>query len=413
MDNLLDRFLRYVKIETTAVEQTDSYPSSPGQFDLGRLLVDELRALSLDDVSIDEHGIVLATVPATVDDAPTTAWLAHMDTSPEFTANGVKPIVHRDYDGKDIVLAGDPSRVISLSDTPELADLQGKTLITTDGTTLLGADDKSGIAVVMTAAAKLMADRSIKHGPIRIVFTCDEEVGRGTDKLDLGKINATCAYTIDSEGAGHVENETFSADLAVITITGKNIHPGLAQDRMVNAIRLASEFVSKMPWQTLSPESTAGRDGFMHPYVMEGGVERVSIRIILRSFVTAELQQQGAMLRQIADTIVEAHPKASIEVDIKKQYRNMKEFLSQELRAVALATQAIRNVGMEPISESIRGGTDGSRLSEMGLPTPNLSAGMHNYHSPLEFACLEEMESAVHVLIELAKLWGLEKKKTA
>ncbi len=409
VDNLLDRFCRYVKIETTAVEETDAYPSSASQLELGKILTQELNDLKLDDVSMDEHGIVMATIPPTVDGAPTVAWLAHMDTSPEYTGKDVKPVIHKNYDGQDIVLSGDSSKVIRVDETEGLVQLKGKTLITTDGTTLLGADDKSGIAVIMTAATHLLSHPDIRHGPIRIVFTCDEEVGRGTDKLDLKKIDAVCAYTLDSEAEAHMESETFSADLAVVTVTGKNIHPGFAKGKMINAIRLAGDFISRMPSDGMSPETTSGREPFMHPYTLEGGVDKISFRIILRSFVTADLKDQADMLRKIADDIVAAHPGSGIDVEIKKQYRNMIEYLNKEPRAAQLAEQAIRAVGLEPKMESIRGGTDGSRLSEMGLPTPNLSVGMHNFHSPLEFACLEQMESAVKILIELAQLWGKEK----
>ncbi len=408
MDQLLDRFCRYVKVETSAMEGSETYPSSLKQLDLGKILAEELRALKLSDVSMDEHGIVMAGIPGTVTNAPTIAWLAHMDTSPEAPGANVKPVVHKNYDGKDIVLSGDTSKVIRVAETDGLAELKGKTIITTDGTTLLGADDKAGLAVIMTAAAHLMANRNLKHGPIRIVFTCDEEIGHGTDKLDLKKINATCAYTLDGEAEGAIENETFSADLATVTITGNNIHPGLATGKMINAIRLAGLFLSRMPWKRLTPETTADRDGFMHPYGMEGSVQQVTIRIILRSFVTSELADEAAMLRAVADTILAECPKAEIDIKITKQYRNMVEALKKEPRAVKLAAEAVRRVGLDPQFQSIRGGTDGSRLSEMGLPTPNLSTGMHNFHSPLEFACLEQMEAAVKVLVELAQLWGKE-----
>ena len=409
MDTLLDRFTRYVKVETTAVEETKDYPSSPGQLELGRMLVDELKALKLSDVSQDENGIVWATVPGNVPGAPTIAWLAHMDTSPEFTAKNVKPIVHKNYNGKDITLPGDPTRIIRVDETDGMADLVGKTLITSDGTTLLGADDKSGLAVIMTAAAQLMAHPELKHGPIRVVLTCDEEVGRGTDKLDLAKIGAAVGYTLDGDGEAGLENETWSANVAVVTITGKNIHPGYAKGRMINAIRLAAQFVERIPWHWLSPETTEGRDGFLHPYVIEGGVPETKIRVLLRSFVTAELDTQAKVLHAIADTIRAEHPGARIVIEIKEQYRNMIEYLAKDPRAVKLAEQAIRAAGLTPKFKSIRGGTDGSKLSEKGLPTPNLSVGMHNFHSPLEFAVLEQMESAVKILVELAQLWGKEK----
>lgn len=409
VDTLLDRFCRYVRVETTSVEDVEQYPSSPGQLALGQIIAEELRALKAADVAIDANGIVTGTIPATVAGAPTIAWLAHLDTSPESPGKDVKPVVHKDYNGQDITLPGEASKVIRVADSPGLTDLRGMTLITSDGTTLLGADDKAGLAVIMTAAAELLAHPEIKHGPIRVVFTCDEEVGRGVDKVDIHKIGATCAYTLDGESAGSIENETFSADLATVTITGYNIHPGLATGKMVNAIRVAGAFLSRLPWQRLAPETTAGRDGFLHPYTIEGGVAQVKVRILLRSFATAELAQQADILRTVAASVLAEHPRARIDVDVKTQYRNMAEALAKEPRAVRLAVEAVTRVGLKPRLESIRGGTDGSRLSEMGLPTPNLFAGMHNFHSHLEYACLEEMELSVRALIELAQLWGREK----
>ena len=409
MDTLLDRFCRYVKVETTSVEDTDKYPSSPGQLALGQMLAEELNALKLQEVNVSEHGIVMGTIPGNVPGAPTIAWLSHMDTSPEASGKNVQPNIIRNYDGNDITLSGDPSKVIRVGETKGLAELKGKTLITTDGTTLLGADDKAGIAVIMTAVAHLMANPQLKHAPIRVVFTCDEEVGRGVDKVDLKKVDAVCAYTLDGEAEGELENETFSADQAIVTITGVNIHPGLATGKMVNAIRLAGQFLTRMPWHRLAPETTAKRDGFLHPYTIEGGVPEVKIRVLLRSFVTADLADEAEILRKIADTLMAEHPKAKINIEIKKQYRNMIGALEKEPRAVQLAAEAFRRIGFEPKFASIRGGTDGSRLSEMGLPTPNLSTGMHNFHSPLEFACLEQMETAVKSLVELAQLWGREK----
>jgi tripeptide aminopeptidase len=407
-DSLLDRFLRYVKVETTAVDETESYPSSKGQLELGKLLVKELLALGLKDAKQNKHGIVHATIPGNVKGAPTIAWLAHMDTSPEASGKNVKPVVHEKYNGKDIVLPGDKSKVIRVAETDGLAELKGKTVITSDGTTLLGADDKSGVAVIMTAAAEIVANPSLKRGPIRVVFTCDEEVGRGTAKIDLKEVGASVAYTLDGGGAGAIENETFSADLATVTITGYNIHPGLATGKMVNSIRLAGQFLSRMPWHRLAPETTAHRNGFLHPYVLEGGVAETKIKILLRSFVTKELAAQAAILRNIAATLQAEHPKAKIDVGVQTQYRNMAEYLVREPRAVKLAVEAVKKVGLTPLFEPVRGGTDGSRLSEMGLPTPNIFCGMHNFHSPLEYACLEEMEYAVRVLVELAQLWGRE-----
>ncbi len=409
METLLDRFCRYVKVETTAVEEPVKYPSSEGQFTLGKMLAEEMKSIGLEDVKISEFGIVTGTIPGNVAGAPTIAWLAHMDTSPEASGKNVNPIIHKNYNGQDIVLPGNPDKVIKVAETEGLAELKGKTVITSDGKTLLGADDKAGVAVIMTTAAHLMANPNLKHGPIRVVFTTDEEVGRGTDKVDIKTINATCAYTLDGEAAGGIENETFSADMATVTITGVNIHPGLATGKMVNAIRLAGQFLSRLPWHRLAPETTAKRDGFMHPYAIEGGVPEVRIRILLRSFVTAELAEQAKMLQTVADSVMAEHPKAKIAIEVKKQYRNMIEHLEKEPRAVKLAAEAYRRIGVEPEFQFIRGGTDGSRLSEMGLPTPNLSTGMHNFHSELEFACLEQMETSVKALTELAQLWGQEK----
>jgi tripeptide aminopeptidase len=408
MSTLLDRFCRYVKVETTAVEETDKYPSSDGQLELGKLLGEEMKALGLQDVGHHEGGIVMGTLPGNVDGAPTIAWLSHQDTSPEASGKNVKPNIIKDYDGKDIVLSGDTSKVIKVDEFPQLKELKGKTIITSDGTTLLGADDKAGIAVIMTAIAHMKDNPDIKHGPIRVTFTCDEEVGRGCDKVDIKKIDAAAAYTLDGEGEGGLENETFSADLATVTVTGFNIHPGFGYGKMVNAIRYAGEFLARMP-KELSPEMTKERQPFVHPYVLEGAVDKATIKILLRSFETPDLEGQAKLLKDIAASVMKDFPKVKVEVEVKKQYRNMIEHLQKEPRCVELAEQAIKNAGMKPKYESIRGGTDGSRLSEMGLPTPNLSTGMHNFHSPLEFACLDQMESAVKVLIELAQLWGKEK----
>jgi tripeptide aminopeptidase len=408
MDSLLDRFLRYVGVDTTADDASGSCPSSPGQLELGRMLVAELRALGVADASQDEHGTVMGTVPGTVAGAPTIAWAAHMDTSPEAAGGPVKPIVHRDYDGRDIALPGEPGRVIRVAESAGLAELRGRTVVTSDGTTLLGGDDKAGVAVIMTAVERLLADPGIARGPVRVLFTCDEEVGRGTDNLDVGKIGAVAAYTLDGEACWLIEKETFSADLATVTIRGRNIHPGIATGRMVNAVRLAGQFLTRMPWHRLAPETTAGREGFMHPYTVEGGVPEVRIKVLLRSFEARELRDQEELLRSIARGLAAEHPRAEIDVTVEEQYRNMAEALASAPRAVDLAAEAVRRAGGEPVFKAVRGGTDGSRMSAMGLPTPNLFAGMHNYHSPLEYVCLEEMDAAVRVLVELARLWGRE-----
>jgi tripeptide aminopeptidase len=407
MTTLLDRFCRYVRIDTTAVENAGTYPSSPGQVELGRMLAEELRAMRAADAAQDEHGIVLATIPATIArDVPTLAWIAHVDTSPETTGRHVQPIVHENYDGRDIVLPGDTSKIIRVNDNPELLHLKGKTLITSDGTTLLGADDKAGVAVIMEAAAQLLARPELPHGPIRICFTCDEEIGHGVDHLDLQKLGAVAGYTLDGGGTGEIDGETFSADLAVVTIRGVNIHPAIAKGRMVNAVRLAGLFLDRLPRLAQSPETTAEREGFLHPYRIDGGVAEVTLRILLRDFETPRLADRAELLRAITRTITAEYPQASIDVKITPQYRNMAEGLSKEPRALAYAQEAMRRAGLEPKLTIVRGGTDGSRLTEVGLPTPNLSTGEHNLHSPLEWTCVEEMATAVRVLVELAQVWA-------
>jgi tripeptide aminopeptidase len=407
MSSLLDRFCRYVRIDTQAVEGAKTYPSSPGQLELGRLLVGELRNMGLSDAAQDEHGNVLATISATINrPAPVIAWIAHVDTSPETTGHNVRPQVHHNYDGKDLILPGDPTKVLRPTEDTDLARLKGKTIITTDGTTLLGADDKAGLAVIMEAAAGLSAHREIAHGPIRICFTCDEEIGHGVDHVDLKKLGAVVGYTLDGGGQGEIDGETFSADLAVVTIRGVNIHPSIARGKMVNAVRLAGAFLEKLPWQALSPETTADRQGFLHPYRIEGGVAEVTLRILLRDFDTARLADKAELLCSAAQLLEAEHPLAKVDVHVTPQYRNMAEGLAKEPRALAYAEDAMRRAGLEPKRTIIRGGTDGSRLTEMGLPTPNLSTGEHIPHSPLEWTCLEEMETAVRVLGELAQVWA-------
>ncbi len=406
MSSLLERFCRYVRVDTTAVEETEQAPSSPGQLELGRMLAEELTNLGLSEVSVDEFGIVMGTVPGNEPGAPTIAWLAHLDTSPEASGSGVQPTVHHDYDGTDIVLKGS---VIRVDEVEELASLAGKTLITSDGTTLLGADDKAGVAAIVTAAELLIGDPSLKHGPIRVVFTVDEEIARGTDHVDVSRIDATCAYTVDAAGQGEIEDETFSADLCTVVVRGRNVHPGLAKDKMVNAVRAAADFVAKLP-RDMAPETTSGKEAFLHVCSIVGDVSEVKMRILLRSFVTSDLKIQARLLRGAAEAVMADHTGARIEIEISEQYRNMADGLRREPRATELAAQAFRNIGIEPTFSALRGGTDGARLTEMGLPTPNLSAGMHNYHSPREFACLEEMQTTVRMLVELATLWGAERQ---
>ncbi len=404
---LLERFLRYVKIDTTAREEADSYPSSAGQLELGTLLVEELLAMGIDDARQDEHGIVTATVSGNVPhDVPTIALCSHLDTSPECPGKDVRPQVVENYPGGDLVLSADPSRVIRTADNPELNALIGRTIITTDGTTLLGADDKSGVAVIMETAAWLMEHPDTVHGPIRLCFTCDEEIGRGVDRLDPRQLDAVACYTLDGQGADTIDVETFSADLAVVTVRGVNIHPSIAKGRMTNAVRVAANLLERLPRKGMSPETTDGREGFLHPYEIGGGVAEVSLRILLRDFDTAGLQHQADLLRRAADQTMAEFPEATIEVAIKTQYRNMAEGLAREPRAVSYAQRALERLGRSAELTIVRGGTDGSRLTEKGLPTPNLATGQHCPHSLLEWACLEQMVQAAQGLISLAEVWA-------
>ncbi len=406
---LLQRFLRYVQIDTTARPDSPDYPSSKGQLELGRVLVAELHDMGIDDAWRNEHGIVLATIPATVArPAPTIAWCAHLDTSPETTGAGVKPQVVEHYSGGDLTLPGDASQVIRVADNPELKPMVGRTLITTDGTTLLGADDKAGVAIIMETAAWLIEHPELPHGPLRLCFTCDEEIGRGVDHLDPREIAAVVCYTLDGHGSGEIDVETFSADQAIVTISGVNIHPSIAKGRMTNAVRAAADFIARLPRDTLSPETTEGREGFLHPYDLSGGVARMQLKILLRDFNAANLDVLAERLQQAAEAVMQAFPAAKVEVAIERQYRNMAECLAREPRAVAHAQKALQRLGHSAQETIVRGGTDGSRLTELGLPTPNLSCGGHNPHSPLEWACLNEMVASVEWLVALAEVWATE-----
>jgi tripeptide aminopeptidase len=403
---LLDRFLRYVRIDTQADEKSTAYPSTPGQLVLGNLLRDELRAMGYADAVQDEHGIVFATIPGNVAGAPTIAFNAHVDTSPETSGKNVDPRIIRNYPGGDIVLPKDPSKVIRVADAPELAALVGKTIVTTDGTTLLGGDDKAGVAVIMELARILAENPGIPHGPIRVVFTCDEEIGKGVLHLDPEQIGAVVGYTLDGQGVGELEAETFSADKATVTITGVNIHPGIAKGKMLNAVKLAGEFLAKLPEGRLSPETTEDREGFLHPYIVEGGVGKTTLHVLLRDHETAKLAEYAALLREAAAAVMAEHPRATVDVAIMEQYRNMREGISREPRAMAYAEEAVKRAGFAPKHCIIRGGTDGAQLTAKGLPTPNISTGEHNIHSPLEWVCLEELEANVKVLVELVRVWA-------
>lgn len=405
-DSVLDRFLRYVVIDTQADPASASQPSSEKQKNLGRLLVDELKAIGLDDAHIDEHGNVYATVPSNVDKpVPVICFCSHMDTAPDFTGTNVKPQIVKAYQGGDITLTGDPSQIIRVAEHPELLNQIGNDIITTDGTTLLGADDKAGIAEIITAADILMRSPDLKHGKIRLLFTTDEEIGRGVDKVDLAKLGADFAYTLDGETAGHLENETFSADGVEIVVTGVAMHPGFAKDRMENAIKIAAEIIARLP-NDMAPETTEGRAGFLHPVSVTGAMEKATISLIVRDFDDGGLVAKERMLEEIVKGVMPDYPGSSYTFKVRQQYRNMRGVLDQHPEIVDNALEAIRRAGMEPVLGSIRGGTDGSRLSAMGLPCPNLFAGGHAFHSPLEWVSRQDMEKATRTIVELAQIWA-------
>jgi len=406
-DQVLERFLRYVQIDTQSREDSDTYPSTPKQFDLLRPLVEELRAIGLADATLDEWGYVMATIPATSarSDVPVIGLIAHVDTSPEMPGAGVRPIVHRGYRGQDLVLPDDPTAVLRLADNPALAEQVGNDIVTASGTTLLGADNKAGVAEIVTAAQYLVEHPEIPHGTLRVAFTPDEEVGRGTEHFDVARFGAKYAYTLDGETRGEVEMESFSADSMLITFQGFNTHPGYGKGRLVNSIKIAADFIRRLPRDTLSPETTGGHEGYVHPYVVDASVERTSVKLLIRDFRTAALKEMEEMLERIARATVADWPGASLATRVEESYRNMREVLDQHPGVVENAREAIRRAGLEVRERPIRGGTDGSRLSFMGLPTPNLFAGEHNFHSRLEWVSAQDMEKAVEVIVHLARVW--------
>jgi tripeptide aminopeptidase len=370
------------------------------------MLVNELTTLGLTDVTMDEHGYVMATIPATsAKRVPVIGFIAHVDTSPEMPGQDVRPIVHRNYDGQDLVLPDDPATVLRASEDAALAAHIGHDIVTASGLTLLGADDKAGVAEIMAAAEHLVRHPEIPHGTIRVGFTPDEEIGRGANHFDVGRFGAVCAYTLDGGGAGELEWESFAADAMTITFKGFNTHPGYAKNRMVNAVKLAATFISRLPGDRLSPETTDGYDGYVHPHLIDASVDRTSVRLLIRDFSTPGLEEKEAMVERLARDVVAEHPKASVEIRIAESYRNMREILEGYPEVVECAREAIRRTGLTPIERPIRGGTDGSRLSFMGLPTPNLFAGEHNFHSRLEWVSAQDMEKAVETIVHLCRVW--------
>ncbi|MGM4918440.1 peptidase T [Tardiphaga sp. 813_E8_N1_3] len=399
-------FLRYVVIDTQSDPASPTCPSTEKQKDLGRVLAQELRDLGLRDAHLDEHGYVYATIPATSDKkVPVICFCSHMDTSPDCSGKDVRPQIVKNYRGGDIVLPVDTTQVIRVADNPALKDQIGHDIITTDGTTLLGADNKAGLAEIMDAARFLVANPQIRHGTIKILFTPDEEIGRGVDKVDLTKLGADFAYTMDGETAGYVEDETFSADGAVITIEGVSAHPGFAKGKMEHAIKIAAAIVEQLPKDTCSPETTDGKQGFLHPIGISGALEKATLSLIVRDFTDDGLAEKEALLQSIVDDVMMAYPHSTATVEIKQQYRNMKQVIDRYPQMVEYAVEAIQRAGLKPVRSSIRGGTDGSRLSFMGLPCPNIFAGEHAFHGRTEWVSVQDMEKAVQTIVHLAMIW--------
>ncbi len=401
-----DRFLMYVKIDTQSDPNSPTCPSTEKQKNLGKILVEELLAIGIKDAEMDENGYVYATLPSNTDKKiPVICFCSHMDTSPDCTGKDVNPIIHKNYDGKDIVLPKDLTQILRTVEHPALLDQVGNDIITADGTTLLGADNKAGVAEIMDAVYQLINNPSIKHGDIKILFTPDEEIGRGADKANLTKLGADFAYTMDGETRGHIEDETFSADGMKININGVASHPGFAKDKMENAIKIASDIIAALPKNTLSPETTTGREGFVHPVSITGGMESASIQFIIRDFETAKLKVHEQFVEDITNQVIKNYPGSTFDIEVTNQYRNMKEVLMQNPQLVSYAEEAIRRAGMNPVSGGIRGGTDGSRFSFMGLPCPNIFAGEHAFHSKLEWVSVQDMELAVDTIIHLVQIW--------
>lgn len=404
-EEVVERFLRYVRIDTQSSEDSSTYPSTKKQCDLAELLVKELKELGLKDVEVDEHCYVTATLPGNRD-APTLGLIAHMDTSPESPGAGVKPIIHRNYQGERIVLPGDETQVLDPEVDVELKKWIGTDIITSDGTTLLGADDKAGVAEIMTALSYLKRHPEVPHGTIRVAFTPDEEVGAGTKYFDVKKFGAEVAYTVDGGEAGTLDVETFNAAVVHFTFRGVEVHPGYGKGKLVNSIRMAAEAIKMLPAYE-APETTEGHQGYLHPYVIEGGVDKTTVKVLLRDFTAEGLRRRKEIVKDIARKVEALYPGGKVEVEIKDQYRNMKEHLQKRWEVVEKAEEAIRLAGLKPERSIVRGGTDGAMLSEKGLPTPNIFTGGHNFHSRREWIPVEAMVYAVKTLIYLPQLYAL------
>lgn len=400
-----ERFIRYAKIDTQSDPNSPTCPSTMKQKNLGKLLVEELLAIGIKDAELDEHGYVYATIPSnTTKNVPVICFCSHMDTSPDCSGEHVNPVIHTKYDGKDIVLPNDKTQIIKFAEHPDLAAQLGNDIITTDGTTLLGADNKSGLAEIMDAATYLMQHPEVKHGAIRILFTPDEEIGRGTDKVDMKKLGAQYGYTMDGESLGHLENETFSADGVTILVKGIPTHPGFAKDKMEHSIKIAAEIINRIP-KDKTPETTEKKQPFMHPVAINGGLEQVELKFIIRAFDTPTLKALEQELEEITKSVLSNYKKSSYEFKVSEQYRNMKDVLDTCYFVVENALEAIKRTGVTPVLSSIRGGTDGSRLSFMGLPCPNIYAGEHAFHSKLEWVSVQDMEKATQTIVQLSAIW--------
>ena len=401
-----ERFLRYTAVDTQSDPASASFPSTEKQKNLGIILVGELLEMGLKDAHLDQYGYVYASIPGNTDKkVPVICFCSHMDTSPDCSGENVKAIIHKNYQRQDIILPDDPNQILRMKDHPDLKDQIGNDIITASGTTLLGADNKAGIAEIMDAAKFLISHPEYKHGEIKILFTPDEEIGRGVDKVDLKKLGADFAYTIDGETAGSIENETFSADGVKIIIRGVSAHPGFAKNKMESAIKIASEIVSALPKEFLSPESSSDKDGFIHPVSINGSVEQASIEFIIRDFKTELLKSHELILEQIVQKVLKAYPNSGYEFILEEQYRNMKSVLDQYPQIVQAGIEAIERSGLTARLQSIRGGTDGSRLSFMGLPCPNIFAGEHAFHGKQEWVSAQDMQKAVQTIINLALIW--------
>jgi len=405
---VVERFLRYVKYDTQSAEDSKTYPSTEKQKELGRELMEELKELGLEEVSIDQYGYVTGTLTANIQRTlPIIGLIAHMDTSPEVSGKDVKPHIHSNYSGNDIVLPGDNTQIIRSSENPELLKKIGDDILTSDGTTLLGADDKAGIAEIVDAVHYLTKHPEIEHGTIKVAFTPDEEVGRGVEHFDVKRFGAQYAYTVDGETLGEVENETFSADSVHVTFRGVPFHPGYAKGKLVNSIKIASAFVDKLPKDRNSPETTEKMEGYVHPYTIQVGVGETTVKFIIRDFEVEGLEKREEILRDLAEGTSQEYPKSDFTFRVEESYRNMKPILEKHPEVVEKAMNAVKLVGLQPRLHSIRGGTDGVRLCFMGLPTPNLATGGHNYHSKLEWISVQDMKKSVEVIVNLVKVWTL------